>query len=540
MSLGQETPEQRTFMKTIYENGIIVTMDPNQPQAQSLVTEGDKILAIGSQRDMFDLAGPGCKVVDLQQGVLFPGFNETHNHLSWYAIFKTQAFLGNCRTIADIVKAIANHYENTDSEVLRAYGYDDTGLLDGREITRQDLDQACSDKPVVVMHVSAHVGFLNTKALEFYNITSNRKPPAGGTIHFDEQGLPTGRLDEHAWFEIAAKSPVPGSSDYKILLKAAIKDYNSQGFTGVHDAGLGLEDGAETVISSYKELEAENELNLKVFISAISHIFDKLHVRPLKSFTSMLTIGGVKLFLDGSIQVETAALKEPYLRRPDWRGEFIMDGDEFSELVEKYHCAGHHISIHGNGDAAIEKIITAVEQAQRKCSLPSRHMLIHCQTVSKKQLLRMRGCGMVPSFFAMHIHHWGDRHANLFLGEERAQRINPVGEAEAMGLPFTLHVDTPVRPVQALHSIHTAVNRVTSAGKQFGGHLCCTPYSAVCAYTSMAAYCSRSEQVRGTLSPGKYADMVLLSKDITSCPKDTIKDTSVWMTISNGRLVYES
>jgi len=527
-------------MKTLYKNGTIVTMDPSQPQVESLVTEGTMVVGIGSLSDMKDLAGSRCAIADMQQGTLFPGFNETHNHLSWYAIFKEQAFLGNCNTIDDLIESIKIHYNNKESDVLRAYGYDDTGLLDGRQITRHDLDMVCNHKPVVVMHVSAHVGFLNSKALEFYNITPNSLAPAGGVIHFDEQGKPTGRLDEHAWFEIAAKAPAPEANSYRELLRTAVKDFNSQGFTGVHDAGLGLEDASELVIRTYKDLEAENELNVRAFISAIPSVFDTLNVKPLETFTTMVKVGGVKLFLDGSIQVETAALKEPYLSNPEWRGEFIMDGDEFSALVEKYHCAGHHISVHGNGDAAIEKIISAVEKAQNKSNLPSRHMLIHCQTASRKQLLRMRGCGMVPSFFVMHIHHWGDRHAALFLGKKRAHRMNPVGEAEAMGLPFTLHVDTPVRPVQALHSIHTAVNRITSTGKQFGSHLCCTPYSAVSAYTSMAAYCSRSELVRGTLSVGKYADMVLLSKDITSCAKETIKDAKIWQTITNGRVVYEA
>jgi len=526
-------------MKTLYKNGTIVTMDPRQPQTESLVTEGSRIIGIGSLSDMMDLAGSGCAVVDMQQGALFPGFNETHNHLSWYAIFKEQAFLGNCTTIGDLIETIRNHYKNEDVEVFRAYGYDDTGLLDERAITCKDLDRVSKDKPVVVMHVSAHVGFLNTKALEIYNITPNSIAPDGGVIHFDEQGVPIGRLDEHAWFEIAAKAPIPSAGSYKNLMREAIKDFNAQGFTGVHDAGLGLEDAPEIVLNTYKELESENDLNVRAFISAIPCVFDRLNVKPLESFSSMVTVGGVKLFLDGSIQVETAALKEPYLSKPDWRGEFIMDSNEFTELVEMYHCAGHHISIHGNGDAAIEKIISAVENAQKKRYLPSRHMLIHCQTASRDQLLRMRGCGIVPSFFVMHIHHWGDRHANLFLGVERAHRMNPVGDAEAMGLPFTLHVDTPVRPVQALHSIHTAVNRITSGGKQFASHLCCTPYSAVSGYTSMAAYCSRSEHVRGTISIGKYADLVLIDKDITSCEKETIKDASILRTVSNGRVVYE-
>ena len=217
-----------------------------------------------------------------------------------------------------------------------------------------------------------------------------------------------------------------------------------------------------------------------------------------------------------------------------------MGKEEFAALVLKYHQAGHHMSIHGNGDAAIETIIEAVEEAQKVAPrADARHMLIHCQMAHSSHLRRIKKIGMIPSFFAMHVHNWGDRHYEKFLGPERANRIDPAGEAEQIGLPFTLHVDTPVLKPQVLPSIETAITRRTSSGKVLGCEQSTTQYGAIAAYTSMAALCSHSEKSRGTLSVGKLADMVLLDTDISTCPPEAISTAQVMQTVVDGRLVFE-
>lgn len=530
-------------MKTLYTNGTVITMDPARPQAEALVTKGSRIIGIGPREAMKALAGSGCETVDMHGGALFPGFNETHNHLSMYALFSAHAYLGACKSISELLETLRAHDAEADAPILVGYSYDDTALADGRQITRDDLDQVTDEKPLAVFHISAHLGFLNSKALEHFGITPDTPAPEGGVIHRDGKGRLTGRLDELAWFSlVGARMGLPDRSEYLGMLDRAVKDFNAQGFTGVHDAGIGIEGMGADVIDCYRQLEAEDRLGLRVFLSAVPESFDTLNSAPLTEMgDERVVVGGVKLFIDGSIQAETAALLSPYTCSPGWKGELVMAREEFEAQVLKYHAAGHHLSIHGNGDAAIEAIITAIEKAQGAAPRPeNRHMLIHCQMAHSDHLRRLRAVGMIPSFFCMHVDNWGDRHRDIFIGPERAARIDPAGEAEAIGLPFTLHVDTPVLPVQALQSIHAAVNRTTSGGHTLGPDQRVTPYGAVAAYTSAAALCSRSERHRGTLVPGKLADMTLLSDDITSIEPTSIADATVLRTVVGGTAVYSA
>jgi hypothetical protein len=167
-------------------------------------------------------------------------------------------------------------------------------------------------------------------------------------------------------------------------------------------------------------------------------------------------------------------------------------------------------------------------------------MVIHCQTAHKSHIERMKAVGVIPSFFGMHVYYYGDRHRNIFLGEERAARLNPFGDADRLGLDFTLHTDTPVMPPWTMQSIGTAVTRKTNSGFVLGQDQRISPEKALSAYTSMAAKCSYSENDRGSISIGKIADFTLLSKDITKCDPDTIQNTKVLKTIIEDKTVYEA
>lgn len=526
-------------MKTLYTNGTVVTMDPRQPEAEALVTEGSRIIGVGSNVNMAQLAGTDCVTVDMQGGALYPGFNETHGHLSMHAVYRQYAYLGACESISELLETLRTHASSSQAPVIVGCNYDDTRLKDGRQVTRYDLDKVSADRPVIIIHASVHLGFLNSAALQHFGITRETSNPVGGVIHHDENG-PTGRLDEMAWFNVSSKLAFPEPDVYLELLEESIKEFNSYGITAVHDAGLGIEGEPEAVYESYQKLEAQGRLSLRVFLSLIPDAFEKMQPPPLKEMgDERVLAGGVKIFIDGSIQAETAALLEPYARHENKKGELVTSVEDFESLVDKYHSAGHHVSIHGNGDAAIEAIVTAFEKAQAATPIDdNRHMLIHSQMAHEEHIRRMRKLGVIPSFFCYHIYNWGDRHRDLFIGPERAGRIDPAGEAEAMGLPFTLHVDSPVVPIQVLGSIQAAVTRKTRNGDTLGADKCVTPYGAVAAYTSMAALCSRSEKHRGTLTSGKLADMTLLSQDITCIDPSDIDKTQVLMTIVNGEMVY--
>ncbi len=532
-------------MRTLYFNGVVVTMDPGCPQVEALVTEENRILGIGSLKQMTDLAGSSRIEIDMQGGALYPGFNETHNHLSIYAIFRQYAYLGEESCISELLETLIKHGKKqplrSATPMIIGFAYDDTNLADNRQLTRHDLDKVSTEVPVLVFHISMHLGFLNSKALEFFGITESSVAEEGGVIHRDEQGFPTGRLDEMSWFSTMAKIEAPDKTLYRALLKEAVAEFNESGFTGIHDAGIGLDGMPQTVVQTYRDLANDKELNLRVFASATHEVYESIEYHENENMVDdYFVLGGVKLFLDGSIQAATAALQEPYSHDSALQGELILPTDLFSELVEKYHANGTHISVHGNGDLAIETVIAAFEKAQKISPRPgSRHMLIHAQMAHPDHILRMKTTNIIPSFFGMHVYNWGDRHRDIFIGEKRAKRLDPAGEAERIGLAFTLHVDTPVLLPQAILSIHTAVNRLTKQGYVLGKENCITPHSAVGAYTSMAALCSNSEDVRGTIAPGKLADLTLLSKDVITCPPEEIATTEVLRTVVGGKTVYD-
>ena len=247
-----------------------------------------------------------------------------------------------------------------------------------------------------------------------------------------------------------------------------MKVFNEYGVVAVHDAAVGIGGTAEITVSAYQTLERNRELNIRAFLSMM--VQSSADVRPeqidgLGMGKRRMIAGGVKLFVDGSIQANTAAMLSPYKNKPDFKGELVMSQGDIAAAVLKYHERGDHISVHANGDAAIEAVVTAFEKAQKAhYRSDTRHMVIHCQTAHKNHIDRMKAAGVIPSFFGMHVHYYGDRHVNTFLGEERASRINPFGDADRAGLDFTLHTDTPVMPPWTMASIGTAVTRKTSSG----------------------------------------------------------------------------
>jgi len=277
----------------------------------------------------------------------------------------------------------------------------------------------------------------------------------------------------------------------------------------------------------------------------IETIYGIENAHPLNGFrtgsgTNRLKIGPVKIFIDGSIQGYTAALSEPYYDNPETCGFMTLDQDSLDNLVRKYHEMGFQIAAHANGDKAIGAFISAAERAQKAYPRSnSRHRIEHCQTVSSSQLNEMASLGMHASFFAPHIKFWGDFHYDRFLGPDRANRISPLAEAIDAGVRFGIHSDAPVSPLDPLIGMTCAVNRQTESGRVLGQDQRITPEQALRAYTLDAAYLGFEEHVKGSLAPGKLADITVLSDDIDALSSDRRKNIEVDMTIIGGKVCYE-
>jgi predicted amidohydrolase YtcJ len=377
--------------------------------------------------------------------------------------------------------------------------------------------------------------------LKIADIGPESRHPAGGKIDKDHKGLPTGILYEDAQLSVLKHIPLLCVPEIKDRILEAVKHYHGCGITSIHDGAVGYYGSGLEVINAYRELEAENRLDLRVYLTIIEKVYQKiLKTRWGRDIgSSFLKLGAVKLWQDGSIQILTAALTEPYYNRPSEEGFYIMSQERLNELVGKYHQKGMQIAVHANGDAAISSVIEAFENAcDKQPARDHRHMIIHCQLATQAHIRKMKQLGIVPSYFPNHIYYWGDRHISKFLGPDRAARIDPLNSTISAGLIFSLHSDHSVTPVDPFFSMYCAANRMTRDGRLLGPDETITPMAALKAYTMDAAYCSFEEHMKGSISDGKLADFCVLSENPLNIDPERIKDIRVEATVVGGKIAY--
>ena len=540
----------------VYRNGTILTMDSGGSQAQALAVRGETILAVGSDAEIMALADPHTVVTDLRGRTMLPGFIDGHSHfVSAGLMAATQLDLssppvGGVKNIAEIKGLIrAKAAETPKGEWILGFGYDDTGLEDKRHPLASDIDEVAPEHPVLLRHVSGHLSACNSLALAKANYTKDTPDPVGGVIRRDEHGNPNGVLEEPPAREpVFRHIPAPTEADWMEGIKAACAAYTAKGVTTAQDGF--------TATGDWGALKRAHELGL---LRNRVQILPGLGCCDLNQFTShasgtpltadrKISLGAVKHLVDGSLQCYTGCLSNPYHKiiydlpdGPMWRGYIQENPEGFIDRIVALHRQGWQIAIHGNGDEAIQLILDAYEEAQKRYPrADARHIVIHCQTVREDQLDRIKRLGVVPSFFVVHTYFWGDRHRDIFLGPDRAKRISPLRSALKRGILFSNHNDTFVTPIDPLLSVWSAVNRITSSGQVLGEEYTISVMDALRSVTSWAAYQACEETSKGSLEPGKLADMVVLGDNPLAVDKKAIRDIPVLATIVGNELVYGS
>ncbi|WP_053363492.1 amidohydrolase [Bacillus sp. FJAT-27251] len=542
----------------IIKNANIITLDKQNTRAESLLIRDGIIERIWntSEPDPADSKEcAGVEVLDLEGGVLLPGFIDTHSHLLMYGQMLNYV---DCRSpfnksIENIKARISEEAAiKSSGEWILGWGYDDTLLLEKRHPTRKDLDMAAPDHPVFIRHISGHFGTANSKALEMAGIGEDIVNPHGGYFTRDENGQLDGVIHEIPALEyIFPFLPSPTNDEQISNIENAAKEYVSQGITTCTDAGVGLDRGEEELNAHIAAINSgKNPMNMRLMI--LHHLLRK--DGPFSGYTSdqldkelkrrtqnKISLDSAKLFQDGSIQGLTGALREPYFCDGTIKGELLHEQQAFTEEMLDLHKRGFRIAIHGNGDRAIDSILDAFEAVLSKSpKADHRHRIEHVQTALNEDLDRMQRLGVAASFFINHVYFWGERHRRIFLGPERASRINPLSAAVERNLLFTLHSDCPITPISPLFSIWAAVNRVTSEGKVLGENQKIDVLEALKSMTSYGARLNFEEEVTGTIEIGKRADFVVLDKDPLTCPKMEIKDIGVLKTIISGEVVWQA
>lgn len=526
--------------KKLFCNARVVCMDEPDTHAEAVLVAQDRIEAVGSEPELRALAPHGLERIDLGGATLYPGFIDTHSHLDLLANWAAYPYCGGTKTLGEALEILADHAKDRpEAPVVMGYGFDDTGVEELRGPSLQEMDSIFGDRPAVLGHVSIHAAFVNSAMLRLMGIDPARE--AGDINVICENGRPTGQLTEGLAMSALGRVPAQEAEAFKKGLAAAMRAYNVQGFTSCIGGGLGLNDLAGNVtLRLLGELELAGEMSLRCHLPILSRYYPAAYEAGLLSGpgSPFVRPHGIKIIGDGAIQSYTAALPWGYHDRPDVRPEPIVSQEDMDSRVLAAHCEGQQVVAHGNGYAAIERALLALERAQKICPRDNpHHLLVHCQTASDEQLARMKNAGFEPTFFVLHIWNWGDRHVRRFLGPARAARLDPCGSAARIGLPFSMHADTPVLPQMTMLSIHTAVNRQSSGGAVLGADQRISPLEAMRAYTSYAAGMCLDEKNRGSIEPGKLADFTLLSADPRTVAPEKIRDIAILGVIVGGRRV---
>ncbi len=527
----------------------ILTMEPSQRTATgpgALAVTGERIVWTGASADSAAWTGPDTVVHKLGERALLPGFIDAHGHLTFLAATISWANLASppVGRVTDLesLKNQLSAYIDTNQLPAGAWvlanGYDDSLITEQRHPDRTLLDSVSTDHPIALMHVSGHLMALNSLALDKVGIDSESVDPAGGHIRRFAGGTePNGVLEETATYPVRGVLQQPAGNPLEDL-KEALGVYAGYGITTLQDGAIGAPQ-----IQALQSAAADGLLDLDVVIYPIvsSPDLSRLAGLDFGSYRNRLKVGGIKLTLDGSPQGKTAYLTSPYFVPPagqavDYRGYPIYQPEKVDAMVAAFLDADIPILAHANGDAAADQLIHAVAAAA--VTTDHRTVMIHAQTVREDQLDQMARLKMIPSYFSTHTYYWGDWHRDSVLGPTRALRISPTRSTVERDMPFTVHNDAPIVPPDMIRLLWATTNRVTRSGVVLGPDQRLTTYEALEAITRHAAYQYFEEDSKGTLVPGKLADLVILSANPLSMPTADLESLEVRETWSHGRVVY--
>lgn len=542
----------------VITGGRVVTVNPRDEVAEAVAVWGGRIAAVGTARDLVGLIGPRTEVLRLRGETVLPGFIDPHNHFMLYGLWLDGV---DCksplnRTVDDILGRVREKAASTPSgSWIVGFGVEDSGLEERRFPTRDELDRAAPGHPVYLKHRSGHAAVANSLALDAAGITDQTPQPPGGHMDRDATGRLTGVLREKsAAAPIEKILPVPTRDRMKEGVITAGRLYASAGITSVHDAGA---EARPDTYRAYHEAVAEGRLHQRVYAMIWgwpgNHLYLEKDLGLRTGFgDERLRLGAVKLFVDGSIQVFTCAFYDPYITldtdstRANPRGVLQLTPNELNDLVVEAHAKGFQVALHAQGDYGIDVALDAIQYAMWKAPRPDpRHRIEHCQCVTPEGLRRMRRLGVIGSFYPHHSWYWADRHISTFIGEERASRMNPMKSAMRAGVVTVAHSDAPIAAIgdpvfgaEPLFGIWCAVNRTTRAGKVIGPEERITPMEGIRAFTINAAYASFEERLKGSIEPGKLADLIVLDRDPCAVDPWEIRDVQVLRTIIGGRTVF--
>ncbi|MHA2088142.1 MAG: amidohydrolase [Promethearchaeota archaeon] len=526
----------------ILKNSKIISLDTQESIYQAVAVKFGRIIAVGSNEDIEKYVGSETKVVDLLGKTVIPGLIDSHGHFisegSSKEIYVDLSEEAGIHSISDIIKVLREKANQTPiGEWIFGYQEDDSKLEEKRHPMKNELDEISINHPILITTVGGHFWMANSKAFELANITKDSPDPEGGKFDRDpESGELTGGLHEEAYILVRSQGPPLPTRDQSYLgAKQILSECPAVGLTCIYDLV------GRSEIRAALDLKNNGELPIRVRMDITIELLDELD--KLGIYRGLgddwLRICGIKFFFDGAVSARTAAVSEPYLDKPDFYGVMSTTKEIAIDLLTKAYKKGFRISAHANGDRAIELYLSILEELQKTYPrIDARNRDIHCSVINKTLVKKIKELKVLPTIFGAYPYYHGDKLIPSF-GEERLENMFAARSFIDMGVIVAAHSDHPCSPFPPLMAIHALVNRKTKAGKPIGISQKITALEALKLYTINAAYHSFDEDLLGSVEPNKLADFVVLQEDILTVPTERIKDIPIFMTIIDGKIVYQ-
>ena len=541
----------------IYRSARIHTLDPAVPSADAIAIAGSRIVGVGTWAELKTLASARTQVIDLGGQTIVPGFNDAHLHAVGESLLG-DVLVGNpfeveFLSIDTIVARLRERAAQTPpGRLVRGEFYDDTKIKDGRPLTMADLDRVSSEHPVIVTHRGGHTYVVNAFAFRLAGITRDTPNPFGGTYDRDANGNLTGRVTDLAIDPIKAQTKEPDLTPEQLRARAiagAAKisaEFVRYGLTSVCHTAPGLVAAGTSIaddLSALQQIRHEGRLLHRVTYETSGALLDAMIANGVRTGfgDEWIRIGATaEQFSDGSFSERTMSRATPYPgRTPPYYGNLTQTQEGLDALVEKQLRAGIQPNFHANGDVAIGMVLTAYERGTKLVPGNDRRPKItHCTNVSPALVARIKALGVVPALFTSYAYYNADKFH--FYGAEMMEHMMAYRMLIDAGVPVCAGSDFPPGPFAPLMGLQGMVTRKGWNGEVWGPSQKITVMEGLKVLSANGAHASFEEDLKGTLTPGKLADMVILDGDPATIDPEKIKDIRVQQTLVGGEVRYKA
>lgn len=518
-------------------NGNIHTMDVANPHAEAVAIAGGRFLAVGTTAEISAMSTAGVPRVDLGRRTVVPGFIDAHLHTASSGLLHLKQVNCDLRSIAAIQAAIRERAAKTPpGEWVQGFMYDDTKTAEGRPLTQADLDAAAPGHPVMITHRGGHTSYVNSRAYAIADVNDATPDPEGGKFE-RAGGKLTGRIEENARAPFSRKIPnTATAAERREGVKLITKLIAKSGITSVNDPGGSPED-----LAAYQDARAAGELSVRVYCFIRQPGVARMLSAGVHTGLGddWVRVGAVKMVVDGSISERTAWMSQPYVGRPDDYGILVRNEEQLFQDARAAHAAGWQIGTHANGDRAIDIILRVYDRLQRETPRRDpRFRIEHCTLINDDLVRRMKQQGVIPTPFSSYVYYHGEK-----MKEYGAERLNSMFALRSFldaGIPATMSSDYPPGPFEPMMFLQSSVTRTDIKGNVWGAKQRITIAEALKVATVNGAFASYEEKSKGSITPGKLADVTVLGRDPLKEPPGSLVTIPVERTMVDGNWVWEA